>query len=520
MIPAIIPQPARLTMHDGVFMLNHTVHIRSNDEARSCVEILRAALRASTGLELSDAPETPGAHMPLIEIKVDQALTMLGPEGYRLIVAPHRISMHSSTQAGLFYAMQTLRQLLPANTFGSQRVAEHEWSIACLEIEDQPRFAWRGAMLDVCRHFRSLDELKRFIDLLALHKLNRLHLHLTDDQGWRIEIKKYPRLTEVGGWRKETLVGHFFSKQPARYDGTPHGGFYTQDQLRELVAYAAARQVTIVPEIEMPGHGQAAIAAYPELGNTGQQIEVCTTWGVIEHIYNAEEATILFLQDVLTEVMGIFPSEYIHIGGDEAPKAQWQQSEPMQRRIRELGLTDEDALQSYFVGRMDTFLHEHGRKLVGWDEILEGGLAPHATVMAWRGSDGGIAAARQGHDVVMAPNHSTYFDYYQTSNIDKEPLAIGGCVPLEHVYHFNPIPKQLSEEQGQRVLGTQGQLWSEYMPTYAQVEYMAFPRLCALAEVAWTPQQQRDYVDFHKRLEAHVQRLDALGVGYRPLDQG
>lgn len=518
MILTLIPQPARIQAHDGVFVLNHNVHIRSNNEAHASVTMLRAALAASTGLTLPDAPANPGSHMPLIEIKLDQALGALGPEGYRLIVAPHRIGLHSSTQAGLFYGVQTLRQLLPADTFGSQRLTKHEWPIACVEIEDQPRFAWRGAMLDVCRHFFTLEEVKRFIDTLALHKLNRLHLHLTDDQGWRIEIKKYPRLTEVGGWRKETLIGHFFSKEPARYDGTPHGGFYTQEQLRELVAYAAARQVTIVPEIEMPGHGQAAIAAYPELGNTGKQIDVCTTWGVIEHIYNAEESTIAFLQDVLSEVMEIFPGEYIHIGGDEAPKAQWQQSAAMQRRIHELGLADEDDLQSYFIKRMDKFLHEHGRKLIGWDEILEGGLASHATVMGWRGSDGGIEAARLGHDVIMVPNHSTYFDYYQSSEIQKEPLTIGGCIPLEHVYRFNPIPKELTDEQGQHVLGTQGQLWSEYMPDYQRVQYMAFPRLCALAEVAWTPQQQRDFADFRKRLEEHLKRFDAMGVAYRPLD--
>lgn len=518
MPPALIPQPARLTAHDGVFMLNHNVHIRSNDGAQASVAMLRAALAASTGLELPDAPATPGSHMPIIEVKLDQALNGFGPEGYRLIVAPHRIGLHSGTQAGLFYGVQTLRQLLPAEAFGKQQPERHEWSIACVEIEDQPRFGWRGAMLDVCRHFFSIEEVKQFIDILALHKLNRLHLHLSDDQGWRIEIKKYPRLTEVGAWRKETLVGHFFSKEPARYDGQPHGGFYTQAELRDLVAYAAARHVTIMPEIEMPGHGQAAIAAYPALGNTGQQIEVCTTWGVIEHIYNAEESTIAFLQDVLTEVMDIFPSEYIHIGGDEAPKAQWQQSEAAQRRIRELGLANEDALQSYFIKRMDEFLHAHGRKLVGWDEILEGGLARHATVMGWRGDDGGIAAARMGHDVVMTPNHSTYFDYYQSSHVEQEPLAIGGCIPLEHVYRFNPIPKQLTEEQGKHVLGTQAQFWSEYIPTFAQLQYMAFPRLCALSEVAWSPQEQRNFADFRSRLVEHLKRLDVLGVAYRALD--
>jgi hexosaminidase len=401
------------------------------------------------------------------------------------------------------------------DVYRSAPIGTLDWRIPCVEIEDIPRFGWRGAHLDVARHFMPKSFIKKFIDLLALHKLNTFHWHLTEDQGWRIEIKRYPRLTEVGAWRKETVVGHYRSVENPVYDGRPHGGFYTQEDISEIVAYAQERCINVIPEIEMPGHAQAAITAYPELGNTGRPAEVRTIWGISEEVFNVNETTIEFLQNVLTEVLELFPSEFIHIGGDECPKRQWRESPDAQARMRELGLADEEELQGYFIRRMDTFLTGRGRRLVGWDEILEGGLAPNATVMSWRGEDGGIAAAKAGHDVVMAPNIYTYLDYYQSEDWETEPLAIGGYVPLEKVYHYEPVPAALSAAEGRHVLGTQGQLWTEYMPDYRQVEYMAFPRLCALAEVAWTPPQHKDYGEFSSRLTAHLKRLDVLDVNYR-----
>jgi hexosaminidase len=325
----------------------------------------------------------------------------------------------------------------------------------------------------------------------------------------------------VGAWRKETLIGKPDRKDPAndQYDGQPHGGYYTQDDVREIVAYARARYVNVVPEIEMPGHAQAAIAAYPELGNTGQPIEVGKTWGIYENVYNVEESTLQFLQNVLGEVLALFPSPFIHIGGDECPKAQWKASPQAQARMKELGLKNEQELQSYLVRRMEEFLNRQGRRLVGWDEILEGGLAPNATVMSWRGEAGGIAAARAGHDVVMAPNTSTYLDYYQSQDRGKEPLAIGGFVSLEKVYSYHPIPQELTPDEARHVLGAQAQLWTEYMPNTRHVEYMAFPRLCALAEAVWTPGASKDYADFVRRLTAHLGRLSSLDVHYRPLDK-
>ena len=359
---------------------------------------------------------------------------------------------------------------------------------------------------------------KKLVDLAALNKLNRFHWHLTDDQGWRLEIKQYPRLTQVGAWRPQTIIGRPDRDSTKwRFDGQPHGGFYTQDDVREIVAYARARFVTIVPEIEMPGHSQAAIAAYPELGNRGDTLPVWMGWGVDENILNPGDATVRFYQNVLTEVMALFPGRWIHIGGDEAPKTQWKASPLAQTRIRELGLKDEDELQSWFTHRMDEFLTAHGRTLVGWDEILQGGLAPNAVVMSWRGVDGGIAAAQAGHDVVMAPGSHTYFDHYQSADTVAEPLAIGGYLPLDTVYAFEPVPPALTASEARHVLGAQGQLWTEYVPDAKRAEYMVFPRVCALAEVLWTPPEERDYGDFTRRLVTHLQRLAVLDVNYRPL---
>jgi hexosaminidase len=373
--------------------------------------------------------------------------------------------------------------------------------------------------LDVSRHFMPKEFVKKYIDLLALHKLNTFHWHLTDDQGWRLEIKKYPRLTSVGAWRNATLVG-----KPNRdstresYDGKLHGGFYTQDDAREIVAYAKERFVRVVPEIEMPGHAQAAIAAYPHLGNLGDTVPVWTRWGVTPYIFNPSDTTIAFLKDVLTEVLGIFPGEYIHIGGDEAIKPQWDSSARAQARMKELGLKDSHELQSWFIKQMDSFLTSKGRRLVGWDEILEGGLADNAVVMSWRGITGGLAAARASHDVVMTPQKPTYFDHYQSRNTAGEPLAIGGFNPLDSVYAYEPIPPELEPQFAKHILGAQAQIWTEYIEGPKNVEFMAFPRAAALAEALWTAPARKNFADFSRRLEPHLERLQALDVKFRRPD--
>lgn len=517
-LPAIIPLPAQMERLAGQFALNAETEVLYEPGMPSnkvAAETFADVLRPPTGLPLpvreGDGPTANTVYFGAIEHSEE-----MGGEGYRLWVMPDYARVAAPSAAGLFYGIQTLRQLLPPQALAKEPVANTEWTIPCVDITDTPRFAWRGMLVDVARHFMPKEALKEFIDVMALHKFNRLHLHLSDDQGWRIEIKKHPKLTEVGAWRDETLAGHLRDGANT-FDGTRHGGFYTQDDIRELVAYAAERHITMVPEIEMPGHAQAAIAAYPELGCTGEQLPVLTYWGVNENVFNAEESTIQFLQDVLSEVLELFPSEFIHIGGDECPKKQWRESPRVQERMRELGIETEDALQSWFVKRMDVFLTERGRRLIGWDEILEGGLAPGATVMSWRGVMGGIAAASAGHDVVMAPTSHTYLDYYQSKD-ESEPLGIGGFLPIERVYEFEPVPEQLSKKEARHILGAQAQLWTEYIKTPEHLQYMAFPRGCAIAEVVWTPKERRDFEEFMKRLPAHLERFESMGVNYRPLD--
>ena len=505
----IIPKPSRLEPRPDPFVLEATTAIVAGPGTQVKAEQLAAALRPATGFAL---PVVTEARAGAIALELDAGLERLGAEGYTLEVRGDGVTLRAPTVAGLFYAGQSLRQLLPTAIFSAAPATGVAWTVPGVFVEDQPRFAWRGAMLDVCRHFMPLEFVKKFIDLLALHKLNTFHWHLSEDQGWRLEIKKYPRLTEVGAWRKQTMEGHY-SKEPRTFDGVRHGGFYTQDEVREVVAYAALRHVTVVPEIEMPGHAQAAIAAYPELGNTGATLEVWDQWGINENVYNVEESTLAFLEDVLTEVIALFPGRYIHVGGDECPKTQWRESPKAQARMRELGFTHEDQLQSHIIGRMDRFLHERGRKLVGWDEILEGGLAPNATVMSWRGVAGGIAAAKAGHDVVMSPTTHAYLDYYQADPA-HEPVAIGGLLTLEGVYAFDPVVPELEGEEAKRVLGGQANLWTEYVPTPEHAEYMLFPRLCAFAETVWTDRSGRQFAEFSGRLGGHLERLGHLGVNH------
>lgn len=498
---AVIPAPVSYRSAEGAFRLSSDTSVAAPAEWARVVRRLRAELGAATGFAF------PVGEAGIHFVKIDG----LAPEAYRLIVSPEAVHIEATDEAGAFYGLQTLRQLLPVEIFRSAPVNGVEWSVPACRVEDAPRFRWRGMHLDVCRHFMPKEFVLKMIDLIALHKMNSLHWHLTEDQGWRIEIKRYPKLTEVGAWRDDTML----TLDPPTYTGKPHGGFYTQDDVREVVAYATERFVNVVPEVEMPGHAQAPIAAYPELGNTGEDLKVWTRWGVSDNVYNVEDSTFEFLENVLSEVLELFPSEFIHVGGDECPKTQWKASERAQARMKAEGLKDEDELQSWFIRRMDRWLADRGRRLVGWDEILEGGLAPGATVMSWRGEQGGIDAAKAGHDVIMTPGKPTYFDHYQAEDRSSEPHAIGGFNPLSAVYAYDPVPAELNDEEAKRVLGSQGQLWTEYMPNPKHVEFMAFPRACALSEVVWSPSESKSYEQFLDRLRVHLDRLKALDVNFR-----
>jgi hexosaminidase len=518
---AIIPRPVLLEPRAGEFTLRATTEIAVSAADSMIAHAFARSLTPATGYALSVRVGAPrsGARSVIALIR-DPSLDSLGREGYTLDASQDRVVIRAASGTGLFYGTQSLKQLLPPEVLRSARVAGVAWTAPAARIVDKPRFVWRGSHLDVGRHFMPVDYVKRHLDLMALHKLNTFHWHLTEDQGWRIEILKYPKLTQVGGCREQTMHGAYVTDPAKRvFDGIRHCGHYTQQDIREVVAYAAERHITIVPEIEMPGHAQAAIAAYPELGvYPDSSYAPLQVWGVSDVILNVEESTIRFMQDVLDEVMGLFPGPFIHVGGDEAAKTQWKASARIQARMRELGVANEHELQSWFIRRMDTYLTSKGRRLIGWDEILEGGLAPNATVMSWRGTAGGIAAAREGHDVVMAPTSHTYLDYYQSRDLKKEPRAFGGFLPLDTVYAYEPVPATLSATEAQHILGAQGQLWTEYMKTPRQVEYMAFPRLSALAEVVWTPAALKNFAEFRARLVIHMRRLAALGVNARPLD--
>ena len=507
----IIPQPLHLIQKDGEFEINaQTKIIVQNDDAdiERTVQVFREQAKRSMGFDLEVTKEGLNAKNICI-LPYDSSLK---GEEYEIIASNDGVAIKGGAAAGVFYGFQTLRQLLPTDFEQQVVVSREKWIIPAVEIKDAPRFEYRGMHLDVGRHMYPVAFIKKYLDMLALHKMNRFHWHLTEDQGWRLEIKKYPKLQTVAAYRNESLIGHY-RDQPHQYDGKKYGGYYTQEEAKEIVAYAAERFIEVIPEIEMPGHSQAAIAAYPELGCTGEPVEVAKLWGVMEEVYCPTETTFQFLEDVLTEVIEIFPSEYIHIGGDECPKVRWKESAFAQQLIKDNNLKDEHGLQSYFIKRMERFLNANGRQIIGWDEILEGGLAPNATVMSWRGIEGGIEAAKQKHDVIMTPTTHVYFDYYQSSN-ENEPLAIGGLLPLEKVYNFNPMPEELNEEEQKYVIGAQGNLWSEYIPTAKKAEYMVFPRLCAMAEVCWTADEYKDYSDFAERLDHHFGRLDGWDINY------
>ncbi|MBX9403088.1 family 20 glycosylhydrolase [Lysobacter sp. BMK333-48F3] len=518
--PELVPRPAQVRAGEGEFALGADTTIYANNaEARAVARLLRDELALRQGLTLTLRDGAPKRRKgedeasAYVQLVAEPAAggDARADERYRLDVSERGIRL-AGPPAGLFYGYQTLRQLLPA-----ARV-DAPLRLRSLSIEDAPRFVYRGMHLDVGRHLYPVAFLKRYIDLMAQYKLNTFHWHLTEDQGWRIEIKRYPKLTAVGAQRKETVVGR--NIDPYVGDGKPYGGFYTQDQVREVVAYARERHITVIPEIEMPGHSLAALAAYPELACTPGPFEVGTNWGVYDDIYCPKEETFKFLENVLDEVVALFPAPYLHIGGDEAPKTRWQASEVAQAVMRREGLRDEHELQSYFIRRMEKFLHTRGKRIIGWDEILEGGLAPDATVMSWRGEAGGIAAAQQGHDVIMSPTQCCYFDYGQ-GPAKYEQWNLGGELTLAKVYGYDPVPAALNAAQARHVLGVQGNVWTEHLKTEAMVEYMVFPRLLALAEVGWTPQAGRDYADFERRLRGQFPHLDRQGVGYRiPAPQG
>lgn len=504
---AIIPLPENIQMKKGQFLVDgDTKIIYTNDSLINEADFLSAMLASASDRRIMIAHDmNKGDHG--IYLKLDDKIE--SEEGYNLEVDYDKIQISAKTPKGIFYGIQSLRMLLPPET---EKEAVSDLTIPAVAIKDAPRYPYRGMHLDVGRHMFPVKFIKRYIDIIALHKMNRFHWHLTEDQGWRIEIKKYPKLTSVGSKRKETMVKK--NRNPYIGDGKEYGGFYTQEEVKDIVAYAQKKHIVIIPEIEMPGHARAALAAYPELGNGTGPYEVATTWGVFDQVYAPKEKTFDFLEDVLTEVMDLFPSEYIHIGGDEAPKKEWKNSTQAQKVMKQEGLKNENELQSYFIHRIEKFLNKHGRQIIGWDEILQGGLAPNATVMSWRGSKGGVEAAKQGHDVIMTPNTHLYFDYYQTKDTENEPLSWGSFIPVEKVYSLNPTPKELNEKEAKHILGAQGNVWTEYIKTPEHVEYNTLPRMTALAEVNWTQQGQRDWEDFNFRLQQLRRRYDALSYNY------
>ncbi len=516
-VVTVVPQPVQAYVREGKFELkaNTRIHFpQGRADWATAAQYFMAAAQAATGYTLMGLPyrtaptdlRDNGIYF-IPDERIEQS------EGYQLEIMPAFVVIRARTAVGAFYGAQSLRQMFGPNMGRPTPVKDSTWTAASCIISDYPRFPYRGMHLDVSRHFFPVSFIKRYIDLLALHKFNRFHWHLTDDQGWRIEIKKYPRLHTVGGCRAETLVGHA-TDLPPRYDGKPYCGYYTQEEVREIVEYARQRFVTIIPEIEMPGHALAALAAYPEVGCTGGPYEVAKSWGVFEDVFCAgNEKTFEFLSGVLEEVCALFPGEYIHIGGDECPKSRWKACPKCQKRMAAEKLKNEQELQSYFIRRIGQILSRYGKKLIGWDEILEGGLPPGATVMSWRGTEGGVAAAKAGQYAIMSPTSHCYFDYYQ-GDPAQEPLAIGGFLTLQRVYDYEPIPPGLTEEEARFILGAQGNVWTEYIQTPEQVEYMAFPRACALSEVLWTPAAKRSRNDFLRRMRTHFRFLEQMGVNY------
>jgi len=507
----LVPVPVKMKVNPGQFVINTNTSIvlsSDNQEMKNAVAVFTGLFNRAAGFRLQTT--TSPASSNAIVCKLNPAIS--NEEGYKLSVQKDLILIEAKTPQGIFYGMQTLRQLLP---FQIERpfLSNITWTVPCVDIEDEPRFVHRGLMLDVCRYFMPKEFIFKFIDMLAYHKMNIFHWHLTNDQGWRVEINKYPKLTQIGAYRNRTLEGRYTSPEKRKWDNTRYGGFYTQDDIKEVVAYAQRRFVTVVPEIEMPGHAVAALASYPELSCTGGPFEVEGLWGIYNDIFCPKEETFTFLENVLSEVIELFPSKLIHIGGDEAPKIRWKNCVHCQELMKKEGLKDEHELQSYFIKRIEKFVESKGRSIIGWDEILEGGLAPNATVMSWRGEEGGIEAAKQNNDVIMTPTSYCYLDYYQ-SDPKTQPLSIGGFVPLWKTYSFNPIPAVLTPSESKHILGIQGNIWTEYISTSDHAEYMAFPRGAAIAEIGWSPQSLRNYQNFKQRVIQQFNRYDGIGWKY------
>lgn len=499
-MPAIIPAPVNYAPAGGQYLLNTAAVIYSDPDTRTIAQLLQEGIKSIRNYTPPIRQERSGKG---IALRIE-ASTVTQQEGYRLIISPDSINITGHDAAGVFYGVQTLLQLV-------QQAGNNPLQAAT--VVDYPRFAYRGMHLDVGRHMFPLTFIRKYIDLLAAYKYNNFHWHLTEDQGWRIEIKKYPRLQSIAAWRKETMIGHK-KETPHRFDGKRYGGYYTQEEVKEIVRYAQDRQINVIPEIEMPGHAQAALAAYPNLGCTGGPYAPATFWGVFDDVFCAgNDSTFTFLQNVLDEVLPLFPSKYIHLGGDECPKTRWKACPKCQQRIRHENLGDEHGLQSYFMKRMEKYLHSKGRRLIGWDEILEGGLTPDATVMSWRGTEGGIAAAAQGHDAIMTPEHEVYLDHYQSLYPDEKP-GPQGFTPLDEVYRYEPSPASLPPAVACHIIGVQGGLWSEYLPSVAHAEYMLMPRAIALAEVAWSAGNNKNYPDFLNRLRKHLPELKRQNINY------
>jgi hexosaminidase len=500
----IIPKPASVEKGTGLFTIDNTTGIvaKTGDEVK-VAEMFNYFFHKKYGFKLKVSNAIAG-HAIILNTRLR---IKLPDEGYQLKVTGSSINILGEPN-GVFYGVQSLLQLI--------KQSGGKLSVQAVTINDEPNFAYRGLMLDVGRHFFDAEEIKKILDVMAALKLNRFHWHLTDDQGWRLEIKKYPKLNEISSWRDSSIIGSYNDFKPFVYDGKRSGGFYTQDQAREIVKYAAERNITIIPEIEMPGHSTAVLAAYPELGNGTGPYKVPGFWGIHHTIYNPGEQTFTFLEDVLTEVMNIFPGKYIHIGGDEVPKDEWKNSPVAQKIIQDNHLKDENDLQSWFINRIEKFLNKNGRSLIGWDEILEGGLTQNATVMSWRGEAGGIQAAKEGHNVIMTPGGYMYLDHSQAKDTKTEPLSIGGFLPLDVVYNYNPKPAVLTPEQQKYIIGVQANTWTEYIPTENKLEYMLFPRVIALSEVGWTKPENKDYASFTaNRLPEFLKNIGQFGVNYR-----
>ncbi|MEW2158318.1 beta-N-acetylhexosaminidase [Streptomyces sp. NPDC007189] len=519
---ALIPAPSSLAASlpgGGTgFVVDADTEIEATEGTERVARWLRTTVGAATGLPL--APHRDSGSRILLRITPSLEDELGSPEAYQLCADGYLVCIDGASEAGLFWGAQTFRQLLGSEAFRRAPVTGRTaWEVPAVTVRDAPRFRWRGLLLDVARHFMPKDGVLRYLDLMAAHKLNVFHFHLTDDQGWRIEIKRYPKLTETASWRPRSKFGH---RASPLWEEKPHGGYYTQDDIREIVAYAAERHITVVPEIDVPGHSQAAIAAYPELGNTDvidtTALTVWDNWGISSNVLAPTDTVLRFYEGVFEEVLELFPSQFVHVGGDECRKDQWAESATARNRIAGLGLADEDELQAWFIGHFDAWLAARGRRLIGWDEILQGGLAKGAAVSSWRGYGGGIAAARAGHDVVMCPEQYVYLDHRQAPGED-EPVPIGYVRTLEDVYRFEPVPDGLTEAEARHVLGTQANVWTEVLEDAARVDYQTFPRLAAFAEVAWSrlpAPAQRDFAGFERRMTAHYARLDALGVAYRP----